>query len=57
MDGKNELRLCPGEMINAMQLYVDNLMPNKREICVRSVKQIRDTCGTFIIEIGKNENK
>ena len=51
MDGNNELRLCRTEMDNALQMYVEHLMP-KADVKVQSVEQKDDV---FIVKLAQED--
>ena len=52
MEGKNELRLCHAEMIVALQLYVDHLIP----AAGAKVESIKEGDNEFIIKLTKEES-
>lgn len=53
MEGNNELRLCQAEMMAALQMYVEHLMPTA-EAKVVSVKE-NENDDDFIIKLAKED--
>lgn len=51
MEGNNQLILCHAEMMAALQMYVNHLMPES-EAKVQSVKQKEDV---FIVRLTKED--
>ena len=49
MEGTNELRLCEAEMIVALQIYVDYIMPNAQA----KVKSVDKNDNSFIVKLIK----
>lgn len=54
MTGDNELRLCSEEMIAAMQIYIDRLIPVSKAI-VQSVEQNVANRDEFIIKLSNED--
>ena len=47
MKGNNELRLCWAEMVAAMQMYVDSLMPDAQA----KVQSVKEGNNDFVIKL------
>jgi hypothetical protein len=50
MQGHNSINLCPAEMIQAVQYYLDNVLL-KTKAKVTEIKQIADRSGRFEIKL------